>query len=128
MKARCLNPKNDGYKDYGGRGITVCDRWLTFENFYEDMGDPPSDKHQINRINNNGGYLIENCDWVLSKDNCRNTRWNNNLTFKGETKTVAEWAEVTGIRDSTLRTRLSLGWSVERTLTTPVNSNLARRR
>jgi len=128
MKDRCLNPKNKNYKNYGGRGITICSEWIeSFKNFYKDVGDPPSDKHQIDRKNNDGNYEPGNWRWSLSKENCRNTRTNNAITFDGMTKTVAEWAEFIGVSNSTLRTRLSLGWSDEKTLTTPVNHNMANR-
>ena len=78
MKARCFNKKNVAYQNYGGRGIVVCERWLAIENFYEDMGDPPPG-HEIDRIDNNGNYVKENCHWVLPKYNSRNRR-NTKLT------------------------------------------------
>lgn len=65
MKQRCLNPQHPQYGDYGGRGITVCDRWLSFENFYLDMGDKPAHDLQLDRVNNEGGYGPENCRWAL---------------------------------------------------------------
>ena len=75
MKVRCKNSKNPEYKNYGGRGITVCDRWLhSFENFYEDMGDKPFPKAQIDRIDNNGNYEPNNCRWVTFAENNRNKR------------------------------------------------------
>jgi len=73
MKSRCLNSNQPGYKDYGGRGITVCDRWLDFSNFYADMGDRP-DGTEIDRINNNGNYEPSNCRWVTRTENSRNKR------------------------------------------------------
>jgi len=71
MIARCNNPKKDNYFRYGGRGIKVCDRWMDFSNFYKDMGDKPSSKHQLDRIDNNRNYSHDNCHWVLPVENIR---------------------------------------------------------
>lgn len=75
MKARCYNEKSAAYPDYGGRGITICDRWKeNFVNFYEDMGEPPTPKHQLDRINNDGNYEPENCRWATPLQNVNNQR------------------------------------------------------
>ncbi len=71
---RCNNPKNPPYKYYGGRGIKVCDRWMKFENFYEDMGDRPTTKHSIDRIDNNGNYEPSNCKWSTAYEQTHNRR------------------------------------------------------
>ena len=85
MKHRCLNPNAKKYADYGGRGIKICDRWLeSFENFYRDMGERPSKKHSIDRIDNNGNYCPENCRWVTMKEQARNKRTNRTMLYNGK--------------------------------------------
>ena len=90
--ARCNNPRNKAYNLYGGRGITVCDRWNNFYNFYSDMGDRPSKKHSIERIDNNKGYSADNCKWATMTEQARNRR--NTLRFKfGDCEMkLVEWA------------------------------------
>jgi hypothetical protein len=121
MLRRCYSEKNTSYKNYGGRGITVCDRWReSFDNFYRDMGECP-DKYELDRIDPNGNYEPDNCRWADRKTQSRNRRNNRRITFNGETKTIAEWAEITGINYSTLYGRLfAYQWSPERAFTTPV--------
>lgn len=119
MKARCSNSNHRGYKDYGGRGISVCERWQTFSNFYEDMGEKP-DGMEIDRKDNDKDYEPFNCRWVSRYDNIRNrsvTRW---LTYKGETLTLSEWARKVGLKRKTLDRRLERGWSLEDALTQPL--------
>jgi len=121
MLDRCRNPNNQAYKNYGGRGIKVCERWQSFENFLADMGDRPVG-YQIDRIDNDGDYEPGNCRWATVEQQLNNTRTNVNLTLNGETHTLAEWSRITGIGWFTLRARLKYGWSPERTLTEPVKS------
>lgn len=126
MKARCSNPHNIGYKDYGGRGITVCERWLNFENFLADMGERPVGT-SIDRIDNNKGYYSENCRWATRKKQKRNQRSNTFVTFNGQTKCIADWAKITGIPDATIRSRVKCSWPIERVLTitpTPHNGHI----
>ncbi len=90
LRGRCLNPNNKGYSDYGGRGITVCARWDSFENFLIDMGERPSIKHSIDRINNNKGYEPNNCRWATSQEQNNNRRNVKQYFLKGESLSLAQ--------------------------------------
>jgi hypothetical protein len=125
MLSRCHNEDADNYDLYGGRGISVCERWMTFDNFLEDMGVRPHGT-TLDRIDVDGHYELTNCRWATNKQQCRNTRSNINLTHDGVTRCVSEWAEVLGVKVSCLRMRLNKGWSVERALTTPVEKRKTR--
>jgi len=117
MKRRCTMPSQDRFKNYGGRGITVCDRWFnSFENFFEDMGIKP-DRYSIERIDNDGNYEPSNCKWIPLNEQQSNTTQNHLLTFQGITKTLSKWAKDVGLKQPTLRRRLKNGWSIERALT-----------
>lgn len=118
MRSRCENPATAAYKDYGARGISVCERWKSFENFYEDMGERPEGK-SLDRIDNSKGYSPENCVWSTSKSQSRNRRGLRTATANGQTKSLGEWAEETGLSVSTLWNRLQLGWSDEDAINTP---------
>lgn len=119
MKARCLNKKNTSYKDYGGRGIKICERWLNFENFFSDMGDL-SETMQIDRKNNDGNYEPSNCQWVTRKQQSLNRRSNRRYIWKGKSKTMSQLSEESGVNYFKLRARLlRLNWDLERSLTTP---------
>lgn len=122
MKMRCLNPRVRSWVDYGGRGITVCERWVnSFENFLADMGEKPDANSQIDRIDNNGNYEPANCRWVSPAKNGRNKRNNKMLTFNGKTQSQSEWGEEMGIDYHTISDRMTKrGWDTERALTTPV--------
>ena len=122
MKDRCYNEKHKHFKDYGGRGIAICDRWrYSFENFFKDMGPRPSAKHSIDRIDNDGNYESGNCKWATQTEQTNNTRRNLFLVFDGHRLTSAQWAARLGIKPSTLRNRVNYrGWSVEKALTTEV--------
>jgi len=111
IKQRCNNINNHAYKDYGGRGITVCDRWLnSFENFLADMGRKPTPQHSLDRINNNGNYEPSNCRWATRTEQNRNTRANVRIMFQGEMRCLAEVAEISGLDIRIISTRLKRGW------------------
>ena len=119
MIQRCCNERNERYPRYGGRGISVCERWIdSVENFISDMGEC-SEGMSIERINNNGNYEKDNCRWATDTEQARNRRTNRRITFSGESLCCAEWAERCGVNVDTLRDRFSAGWSVEKALTTP---------
>lgn len=119
MNTRCYNPNRIDYDRYGGRGITVCERWWSFENFLADMGEKPSPRHSIERRNNDGNYEPDNCYWATRREQNINTRRNHPLVLNGRTQLITDWAQELGIHHMTLYRRLESGWSVERTLTTP---------
>lgn len=123
MLYRCNNQRCKSYPDYGGRGITVCDRWLSFEAFHHDMGDKPSPWHSINRIDNNGNYEPGNCEWSTPVEQARNCRHNRLITFRGITQCLSAWEETLGFKRGTLKTRLQTGWPTDVALTTPVRSS-----
>ena len=116
MKTRCTNSNTPYYKNYGERGITICECWLYFENFYEDMGDRSEGK-TLERIDNSKGYCKENCKWATIKEQNRNTRQVKLLTYQGETLCMREWAEKLSIPYPTLQDRIRRGWDIERALT-----------
>lgn len=118
MKTRCFNSKSQNYPLYGGRGITVCERWSqSFGNFLSDMGTKPFLKAQIDRINNDGNYEPGNCRWVDAFQNSRNRRVSAFITYNGVTATIPEWAEKTGIAKNILYHRLYRGWDLDRIFT-----------
>ena len=116
IKQRCLNCGNRQWPEYGGRGIGICERWLhSFEAFLEDMGPAPAN-HSIDRINNDGSYEPGNCRWATDKQQCRNHRRNRLLTINGQTKTVVEWSECSGVNAAALYQRVYAGWPEHRLL------------
>lgn len=117
MRARVTNPNHVGYPDYGGRGITICERWARYEHFLEDMGERPEGM-SIDRIKSNGNYEPGNCKWASRKEQNQNTRRNRNITYQGKTQCVIEWEREVGIDYRTITARLDSGWTVERALTT----------
>lgn len=120
MKGRCLNKNSPAYADYGGRGIRVCERWLDFRNFLEDMGRRPSKAHTIDRIDNDGNYEPGNVRWATHSEQCRNRRSNVLLTHAGRSMCLSDWAIAVGMQRATLERRLKKGWSLDDALNTPV--------
>ena len=121
MIQRCTNPNNKKYPSYGGRGILIAPRYLIFQNFLNDIGPKPGPEYSIDRINNNGNYEPGNIRWATPKEQMRNLRKNVIITFRGESRTLPEWAEIVGIASNTIRARLlSYGWPAEKALTQPV--------
>jgi hypothetical protein len=120
MKQRCENTNHDAYANYGGRGITVCGRWKhSFETFLADMGERPSMRHTLERRDNDLGYSKDNCLWDTRLAQASNRRNSPSITYRGETKTVAEWARTLNIRYIKLYHRLFVRhWPIERALST----------
>lgn len=134
MRERCYNENYEGYKNYGGRGITVCKEWDDFKNFelwannngYDES--LPADECSIDRIDNDGMYSPSNCRWTSRTQQARNTRRNRYLTYRGETKLLVEWGETYNIDPKYIAQRIDkYGWSVEDAITTPVLPNGVRR-
>lgn len=124
MKQRCNDPNNKYFKNYGGRGISVCDEWLNNYVAFRDWAvatgyDEMAKRGEctIDRIDNNGNYCPENCRWITQKEQARNTRTNHFIEFNGKRQTLAEWAEETGFYALTICDRLRRGWNVEDALT-----------
>ena len=128
MKRRCTKPGDKGYQNYGGRGIKVCVRWMKFENFLADMGEPPAGM-SLDRINNDGDYCPENCRWTTPKVQSNNRRPGNVhvLTFNGETMNASDWAKRLGISPQAMGHRLE-NWPLERALTQPPMPGNPRRK
>lgn len=127
MKQRCCNPKTKAYASYGGRGITVCDRWNNdFSAFREDVGEPPTPQHSLDRIDNDDGYRPGNVRWATRTEQARNRRTNRLIEWHGVTKTLVEWGEITGITSDVLSARLKAGCDVNEAMTTAVSPRIHR--
>lgn len=135
MRLRCHVSTNPAFKDYGGRGITVCARWVNdVRAFVADVGPKPTPRHEIDRIDNNGGYWCGRSDcaecvaagrecnvrWATRTENCRNRRSNKRITYRGETKTMVEWTDVLGLNVAAVDKRIAAGWSIERAFEQPI--------
>lgn len=121
MKQRCLNSRHPHWKHYGGRGITVCERWMKFENFLQDMGMKPFPKASLERLRNSDGYSPENCAWKSQAEQMRNTRQNVHATITGVTKCITEWCEIIGRSRNLVMQRIHRRrWTPERALLEPL--------
>ena len=124
MKERCYDPKSRSYKDYGARGIQICDEWLNDPNSFVkwalENGYEPG--LSIDRIDNDGNYKPENCRWVTLAENNQNRRSSRFFTINGETKNMTQWCKIYDINWSTVDRRLQLGWGVEKAFTAPIRS------
>jgi hypothetical protein len=124
MRSRCNNPNEPAFPNYGARGITVCERWSQFSNFYADMGEPPLGM-TLEREDNDRGYSKENCIWADRTTQGRNKRNNVLLTIDGETQPMSVWAERAGIKYATVHQRIAKGWTHEEAVKAPLVKNRA---
>lgn len=126
-KTRCYNPRSTSFKDYGGRGIVMCEHWRnSYAMFLLDMGRCPYG-HTLERMNNDGPYSPDNCRWATRRKQANNSRRNHYLKYNGETLTIAEWAIRIGWPIDTLKRRILLGWTDERALTQPLRQRQAKK-
>lgn len=115
MRQRCSNPDNHNFKNYGARGITICERWATFVGFVADMGERPTGK-SLDRINNDGNYEPSNCRWATRKEQRDNQRTCRVISYNGQTDILSNWAKRIGIQRATLAYRLDHGWPLSRAM------------
>lgn len=126
IKDRCFNTNNLSFKSYGGRGITVCDRWSSYDNFIKDMGVRPSEAHSIDRIDVNGNYEPTNCRWATAIEQANNTRANRSVVWKGEKLTVKQVADLEVLPASRLYARLDHGMTIEQAVYLPKGTHLSK--
>jgi hypothetical protein len=119
MISRCTNQNSNRYHTHGGRGIKVCSRWLSFENFFADMGTKPENL-SLDRIDNNGDYEPSNCRWATSSEQAVNRRSTRMFDYGGESLCLKSLAQKVGIKRLTLTKRLKCGWPLSKALSTPV--------
>jgi hypothetical protein len=123
MKQRCHQPSASNFEAYGAKGVSVCEAWRnSFAQFLADMGPCPSAKHTLDRIENADGYRPGNCRWATKAAQNQNRRSVLQITFAGRTMNAEQWAVEIGMSANTLRSRLRLGWTVERTLSEPLGA------
>jgi hypothetical protein len=122
MHSRCKIPSATGYKNYGGKGVSVCERWNSFENFLSDMGDAP-DGMSIDRKDSTGNYEPENCKWATRKEQNRNQFDLPMFEYKGKTQCLSAWAEEVGSTFGTIKARLNNGWTFCKAIETPIRAH-----
>jgi hypothetical protein len=124
MKRRCCNPKDRKFKDYGGRGILVCARWVnSFESFLKDIGKRPSSMHSLGRINNDGNYEPGNVRWELPIEQANNCRSNHKILYNGKNLTISQWGRIIGTSPDNIYSRIGNGWSEIESITIPFKKN-----
>lgn len=126
MKDRCRNKNHVAYPRYGGSEVTVCDRWLDFDNFVADMGNRPLGT-TLDRLNRQGNYEPGNCAWKTPKEQANNRKSSRLITFNGITKSLTDWAASCGVKDTTLAYRLDNGWPIEEAITRCAHKSLDSR-
>jgi hypothetical protein len=125
MISRCENANDSSYSRYGAKGIKVCDRWHSFENFLADMGDRPENT-SIDRIDGSGNYEPSNCRWATAEEQAENRKTTRLIKWNGKTQSIVNWAKELGINKNVIKSRLTLGWSVDRSFSTPVRQSERR--
>ena len=127
LKTRCFNQNHHSYSDYGGRGISICERWnCSYESFLEDMGEAPTQYHTIERVDVNKNYEPGNCKWATQKEQANNRRNNHFLTHLGETMTISQWSEKCGLKQQLIADRIRLGWDASMALTKPIQIQIRK--
>jgi hypothetical protein len=119
IRQRCNNPKHSSYKDYGGRGIKLCERWNNFDAFKLDVGEKPAPYMQINRIDNNGDYEPGNVEWATPSQNANNRRSSRLIEYKGRTMTLREWCDELNLLYPIMKQRMIKKWDAETAFNTP---------
>lgn len=126
MKARCYLPQDISYKNYGARGIRVCERWLNGEGglsgiecFFRDMGERPSKSHSLDRIDSNADYSPQNCRWATATEQMRNRRNTRRVVVNGEARALADVCDGAKVSVATVADRLKKGWTLDQAINTP---------
>lgn len=127
MRQRCNNSKHERYRDYGGRGIVVCERWKLFDNFVEDMGKRPSDEHSLDRKDANGSYTPENCKWSTPTEQARNRRRTMFVEYEGRRQKMADLIATAVVPSCTVWHRVKWGWPLDEALNLPKGRRPSRR-